>query len=463
MKKPWGGRFSEEINKFLEAFSESISFDKELAFAEIKASRIYAQALRKAGLLTEEELYQILQGLSEIEEEIKQGTFPFRIELEDIHMHVEKALAEKIGDVAYKLHTGRSRNEQVVADERIYIAERLEELKALLVDFILVILDKAEEYFEVVMPGFTHLQHAQPVLFSHWVTTYAEMMRLHLQRCLDFEKRLKQCPLGSSAFAGCGFPLDREFMAKALSFYEPTRHSVYAVSSRDFISELLFILSLIMVDLSRLSEEVILWTSEEFCFASLPDRLTTGSSIMPQKKNPDPAELIRGKSAIVIGNLFQMLTLQKGLPLSYNRDLQEDKPPLFQALNYTLNSLRMATLLVKGLKLNAEKISEHLKHGYLLATELADYLVLKGVPFRKAHHVVGEIVRYAEGRKKELAELSLDEYKKFHQAFEEDVYEWLTVEHALSRRNILGGTGKRVVKEYIERLRSELKTMVGRD
>ena len=463
MKKPWGGRFSEEIDKFLEAFSESISFDKELSFAEIKASRIYAQALRKAGLLTEEELAQILQGLSEIEEEIKQGTFTFRVELEDIHMHVEKALAEKIGDIAYKLHTGRSRNEQVVTDERIYIAERLEELKALLADFILVILDKAEEYFEVVMPGFTHLKHAQPVLFSHWVTTYAEMMRLHLQRCLDFEKRLKQCPLGSSAFAGCGFPLDREFMAKALSFYEPTRHSVYAVSSRDFISELLFILSLIMVDLSRLSEEVILWTSEEFCFASLPDRLTTGSSIMPQKKNPDPAELIRGKSATVIGNLFQMLTLQKGLPLSYNRDLQEDKPPLFQALNYTLNSLRMATLLVKGLKLNAEKISEHLKHGYLLATELADYLVLKGVPFRKAHHVVGEIVRYAEGRKKELSELSLDEYKKFHQAFEEDVYEWLTVEHALSRRNILGGTGKRAVKEYIERLRSELKTMVCRD
>jgi len=460
MEKPWGGRFSEGIDKFLEAFSESISIDKELAFAEIKASKVYAQALNKAGLLTDEELSQVLQGLLEIEEEIKQGTFPFKIELEDIHMHIEKALAEKIGDVAYKLHTGRSRNEQVVADERIYLTERLEELKALLVEFILAILDKAEEYFEVVMPGFTHLQHAQPVLFSHWVTTYAEMMRLHLQRCLDFEKRLKQCPLGSSAFAGCGFPLDREFMAKALGFYEPTRHSVYAVSSRDFLSEMLFILSLIMVDLSRLSEEIILWTSEEFCFVSLPDRLTTGSSIMPQKKNPDPAELIRGKCSIVIGNLFQMLTLQKGLPLSYNRDLQEDKPPLFQALNYTLNSLRMATLLVKGLKLNVKRLSEHLKRGYLLATELADYLVSKGIPFRRAHHTVGEIVKYAEERKKDLSELSLEEYRKFHQAFGEDVYEWLTVEHALSRRNILGGTGKRAVREYIERLRLELKSMI---
>ncbi len=461
MKKAWSGRFREEQDKFLEVFSESISFDKELAFAEIKASRVYAQALNRAGILTDEELSQILRGLSEIEEEIKRGTFSFRVELEDVHMHIEKSLAEKIGDTAYKLHTGRSRNEQIATDERIYLAEKLEELKSLLVEFIFAILDKAEEYFDVVMPGFTHLQHAQPVLFSHWLTTYAEMMRLHLQRCIDFEKRLKQCPLGSSAFAGCGFPLDREFMAKALGFYEPTRHSIYAVSSRDFLSELLFIMSLIMVDLSRFAEEVVIWTSEEFRFASLPDRLTTGSSIMPQKKNPDPAELIRGKSAIVIGNLLQMLTLQKGLPLSYNRDLQEDKPPLFQALNYTLNSLRMAILLVRGLKLNIERLSELLKRGYLLATELADYLVLKGVPFRKAHHTVGELVRYAEEQKKELAELTLEEYRRFHHAFEEDVYEWLTIEHAISRRNILGGTGKEAVKDYIEKLRKELATLRG--
>ncbi len=459
MGKVWGGRFTEETEKFLEEFSESISFDQELALAEIKASQAYAQALHKIGILNDEELAKILQGLEEVKKDLQEGRLVFCKELEDIHTHVETALVSKIGEIAYKLHTGRSRNEQVVTDEKLYLMEKVTELKEEVKRLIFVILNKAEEYFDLIMPGFTHLQHAQPVLFSHWITAYAEAMYHHLERLEDYLKRLKQCPLGSSAFAGCGFPLDRYFLSTILGFDSPTRHSVYSVSFRDFIAEVIFILSLIMVDLSRLAEEIILWTSQEFNFAELPDRLTTGSSIMPQKKNPDPAELIRGKSSVVLGNLLQILTLQKGLPLSYNRDLQEDKPPLFQALTYTLNSLRMASLLVSGLKLKKENITKKLNSGYLLATELADYLVMKGIPFRRAHHLVGEIVKYGERQNKGLSELSLTEFKKFVPEIEEDVYLWLSYEHAIKRRNIPGGTGKEAVRCYIKNLKEKIEKL----
>ncbi len=449
-KKPWGGRFQEKPDKFFEDFTESISFDYVLAFAEIKASLVYAKALFKAGILTSEELSLLEKALLEIEEEIREGKFIFKKEYEDIHMNLEKALFEKVGEVAYKLHTGRSRNEQVVTDLRLYLLEEERILKGFLLEFMKAIIFKAEEYQDVVMPGFTHLQHAQPVLFSHWITTYAEAMRFHYERLLDWEKRAKLSPLGSSAFAGCGFPLDRTFMAKELGFIAPHPHSVLAVSSRDFVMEILFILTLIMLDLSRLCEELVLWMSPEFSFIDLPDSLCSGSSIMPQKKNPDAAELIRGKASSVLGNLFQLMSLFKNLPLSYNRDMQEDKPPIFQALKTTMASLKMATLLVQGIILKKERLETLLKEGYLLATELADYLVTKGLPFRSAHHLTGKIVLYAEKSGKKLEELTLEEFQSFSPLISEDVYEWLTIEHALKRREISGGTGKKTVKKYLE-------------
>lgn len=458
-KKPWSGRFQEDIDKFFEDFSESISFDHKLAPYEIKASLIYAEALKEAGILTDKEFNLIKKGLKEIEKEIKTGKFIFSKEYEDVHMNIEKALYEKIGETAYKLHTGRSRNEQVVTDLRLYLIDECKDLKENLKSLMKAILSKAEEYYEVIIPGFTHLQHAQPVLFSHWIMAYYEMMRFHLDRINDYEKRLKICPLGSSAFAGCGFKIDRMKIAKNLGFKELTRNSVFAVSSRDFVIELAFILSLIMLDLSRLSEELIIWMSQEFGFIDLPDRFCTGSSIMPQKKNPDSAELIRGKSASVVGNLFQLMLLIKGLPLSYNRDLQEDKLPIFQALENTQKSIKMMSLLIKELKLNKEKIEIHLKEGYLLATELADYLVTKGIPFRKAHHIAGEIVLYAEKNGKALEKLKLEELKKFSKVIEKDIYEWLTIKNFFKRREIFGGTGYLNVKEQIEKAKKEIENI----
>ncbi|QER41556.1 argininosuccinate lyase [Thermodesulfobacterium sp. TA1] len=454
--KPWGGRFQEEVDKFFEEFSESVSFDHELAQYEIKASLAYAEALKEAGVVSEGEFLAIQKGLLEIEEELKSGKFVFRKEYEDVHMNIEKALFEKIGEVAYKLHTGRSRNEQVVTDFRLYLVDRVKELKVELKGLMETIVAKAEEYYGIVMPGFTHLQHAQPVLFSHWIMAYYEMMRLHFQRLEDYEKRLKICPLGSSAFAGCAFRIDRKKLSQRLGFLEPTRNSVFAVSSRDFALELLFILSLIMVDLSRWCEEIILWMSPEFSFIDLPDRFCTGSSLMPQKKNPDGAELIRGKASSVEAAFTQVWGLMKGLPLSYNRDMQEDKPPVFRAVKTTWQCLRLMSLMVAGLVLKKENIEKHLPQGYLLATELADYLVYKGIPFRKAHHITGQIVYYAEKEGKNLENLTLHEFKQFSDKIEEDVYEWLTIENAIKRREIWGGTGFNVVKQVIEAAKKEL-------
>lgn len=454
--KPWGGRFQEELDKFFEEFSESISFDHELALYEIKASLAYAEALKEAGVLLEEECLAIKKGLLEIEEEIKAGLFLFRKEYEDVHMNIEKALFEKIGEVAYKLHTGRSRNEQVVTDFRLYLADRVKEIKRELKSLMQATVDKAEEYYGVIIPGFTHLQHAQPVLFSHWIMAYYEMMKYHFQRLEDYEKRLKICPLGSSAFAGCAFGIDRKKLAEKLGFIEPTQNSVFAVSSRDFALELLFVLSLIMLDLSRWCEELIIWMSPEFSFIDLPDRFCTGSSLMPQKKNPDGAELIRGKASSVNAAFNQLWGLMKGLPLSYNRDMQEDKPPVFKAVKTTWQCLRLMSLMVSGLILKKENIEKHLSQGYLLATELADYLVSKGIPFRKAHHITGQIVYYAEKEKKSLENLTLSEFKAFCDRIEADVYNWLTIENAIKRREILGGTGFNVVKQAIELAKKEL-------
>lgn len=455
--KLWGGRFEEETDTFFEDFSESVSFDYRLAPYEIKASLIYAEALKEAGILSLEEYEKIYHGLKEIEKEILEGVFKFNKGLEDVHMNIEKALFEKIGETAYKLHTGRSRNEQVVTDLRLYLIVETLKVKKLLLELMESLILKAEENLEVVIPGFTHLQHAQPVLYSHWLMAYYEMFALHFQRLLDYEKRLKICPLGSSAFAGCGFPINREKISQKLGFLKPSKNSVFAVSSRDFVLELVFILSLIMLDISRFSEEIVIWMSQEFNFIELPDRFCTGSSIMPQKKNPDSAELLRGKGAVVIGNLIQLFCLIKNLPLSYNRDLQEDKPPIFQALETVQLSLKMLTLLIRGIKLNQERLKEVLEEGYLLATELADYLVVKGIPFRMAHYLCGQIVLYAEKHKKKLSELTLEEFKSFSSLIDKDIYQWLTIEHALKRREILGGTGPESVKKEINQAKEEVE------
>jgi len=460
-EKSWGGRFEEETSAFFEDFTESISFDHVLAPFDLRLNLAYAEALKEIGILTEEEFDIVKKGISELFEEYEKGKLRFKKEYEDVHMNIEKALYEKIGEVAYKLHTGRSRNDQVVTDLRLYLMEKREEIKKGLLGFMEAVVSKAEEFFGVVMPGFTHLQHAQPVLFSHWLMAYYEMMRLHLERLEDLKKRLSLCPLGSAAFAGSGFPINRKKLAQTLGFSEITLNSVYAVSSRDFVLEFAFVLSLIMLDLSRLAEEMVLWMSEEFAFIDLPDKFCSGSSIMPQKKNPDAAELTRGKASVVIGNLLQLITLIKNLPLSYNRDLQEDKPPIFSAVNQTSACLKMMTLLIKGLKINRERLEELLKKGYLLATEVADYLVLKGVPFRKAHHITGKLVLYAEKQGKPLEELSLEEFRKFSELFEKDIYRWLTVEHALKRRKVIGGTAPSQVKKAISKAKKELENWKG--
>ncbi|RLG13040.1 argininosuccinate lyase [Candidatus Pacearchaeota archaeon] len=454
--KAWEGRFEEVTDKFFEDFTESISFDYRLAIYEIKASLAYAEALKEIKVLSSEEYENIIKGLKEIENEIHNGTFSLKKEYEDVHMNIEKALYHKIGEIAYKLHTGRSRNEQVVTDLRLFLIDYVKKLEEEILNLMDSIVNKAKEYQDVIIPGFTHLQHAQPVLFSHWIMAYYEMLRLHFERLQDYKKRLKLCPLGSSAFAGCGFPLNRKKIALILGFDAPTRNSVFAVSSRDFVLELAFILSCIMIDLSRLAEEIVIWMSQEFKYIDLPDRFCSGSSIMPQKKNPDAAELIRGKTASVIGNLNQLMLLLKNLPLSYNRDMQEDKPPIFQALETTKNSLIMMRLLVNGLKLNIEKIKNTLENDFLLATELADYLVIKGIPFRKAHYITGQIVLYAEKNNKKLSQLTLEEFKKFSNVIEKDVYKWLTIKNAIKRREIFGGTGFKNVKKEILKAEKEI-------
>ncbi len=457
--KAWEGRFKEKMDEFFENFSESVSFDHILALYDIKLNKVYSEALNKLGIISDDELQEIYKALKGIEKEIKTGKFRFSKSLEDVHINIEHALYKKIGETAYKIHTGRSRNDQVVTDLKLYLIEKAKFLKKEIKFFISALLEKAEEYFDVVIPGFTHLQHAQPVLFSHWILAYGEMMLYHLERTKDLEKRLKRCPLGSAAFAGSGFPLDRDFLAKKLGFKEPTLNSVYSVSSRDFLLEFLFIISLIMLDLSRLCEELILWMTQEFGYIELPEKFCSGSSIMPQKKNPDSAELIRGKTASVISTLFQLFTLIKNLPLSYNRDLQEDKAFSFKAIDTAFNSLKLAAFLIKGLRLKPENIEKHLEDEFLLATEIADYLVFKGVPFRKAHFITGQIVSKAEREGKKLSELSLEEFKTFSPLFEKDIYEWLTIEHAIKRRKVKGGTAPERVKEEIALLKQKLKKL----
>lgn len=457
MKKPWGGRFKKKTAKILEEFSQSISFDRRLWQEDIEGSRVHAQMLRKQGIIDENELKQILQGLEEIEREIKEGKFQFKEELEDVHMNIERALIEKIGSAGAKLHTARSRNDQVATDLRLYLRKQIHTLICQLKELEKTLIFLAEKHIDTIMPGYTHLQKAQPVLLSHHLLAYAWMFERDRQRFKEALKRINQCPLGACALSGSSLPIDRHFTAKELGFDDVIPNSMDAVSDRDFVCDVLYCSAMLMMHLSRLAEEIILWATDEFKFIEISDRFSTGSSMMPQKKNPDASELIRGKTGRVYGHLIGFLTTLKGLPLTYNRDMQEDKEPVFDTIDTVSMSLKVITEMLLEIKFNTERMKDSCKTGYLTATDLAEYLVKKGIPFRNAHEIVGKIVLYCIEKRKNLSELSIDEFKKFSDKIERDVYEILTPEGSIEAKCSYGSTSKESVKEQIKLLRKILK------
>jgi argininosuccinate lyase len=454
--KPWGGRFEGPTEKAVEEFTSSLHFDRRLYRQDIRGSMAHARMLAKQGILSAAEAEAIIQGLAEIQGEIDAGEFAIDPALEDIHMAVEARLTAKIGEVGRKLHTARSRNDQVALDVRLYLSEEVEVLIEGLTELRRVGARLARRYFGVILPGYTHLQRAQPVLFAHHLLAYDEMWRRDQMRLTESLARIKVSPLGAAALAGTTFPIDPQYTAFHLGFPEVFRNSMDAVSDRDFSLEFLSNAAIIMVHLSRLSEELIIWASAEFGFVALPDSYATGSSIMPQKKNPDVAELIRGKCGRVAGHLMSLLMTVKGLPLAYNRDLQEDKEPLFDALDTVKASVSLMAGMLGALTLREDRIAQALRGGYLSATDLADYLVQQGVPFRTAHEQVGRLVRYAEFQGKELLELSLEEIQRFASQAGPDVFEWLAIDNVVARRASPGGTAPERVAEALARVEQEL-------
>lgn len=457
MKKPWGGRFKEVTAKTLEEFSQSISFDQRLWQEDIEGSIAHARMLHKQGIINDKELKQILTGLSEIEREIKAGKFHFKAELEDVHMNIEKALIEKIGSAGAKLHTARSRNDQVATDLRLYLRKKIQEIIDQLIELEKTLLSIAEKHIDTIMPGYTHLQKAQPVLLAHHLLAYAWSFERDRQRLKETLKRINQSPLGAGAIAGTSLPIDRDFTSKELGFEMPIPNSMDAVSDRDFVCDVLYSGAMIMMHLSRLAEEIILWATEEFRFIELPDRFSTGSSMMPQKKNPDPAELIRGKTGRVYGNLISLLTTLKGLPLTYNRDMQEDKEPVFDTVDTVNMSLKVTTEMLPEIKFNEERMKEACQSGYITATDLAEYLVKKGIPFRQAHETTGKIVLYCIEKGKALTELSLEEFRRFSDKIESNIYRILNPEGSIEAKASYGSTAKKSIKEQIKFLRKILR------
>ncbi|MFW6112869.1 MAG: argininosuccinate lyase [Thermodesulfobacteriota bacterium] len=454
--KLWGGRFEGVTEKAVEEFTSSLHFDRRLYRHDIQGSMAHARMLARQGILSGEEAEAIILGLAEIQGEIEGDNFYFDPALEDIHMAIEARLITKIGETGRKLHTARSRNDQVALDMRLYLAEEVEVLLQDLAELRRAGARLARRYARVILPGYTHLQRAQPVLFAHHLLAYDDMWRRDQMRLKESLARIRVSPLGAAALAGTTFPIDPEYTAGLLEFPEVFRNSLDAVSDRDFLLEFLSHAALIMVHLSRLSEELILWASAEFGFVALPDSYATGSSIMPQKKNPDVAELIRGKSGRVAGHLMSLLMTVKGLPLAYNRDLQEDKEPLFDALDTVRASVRLMAGMLGSLTLREERIAQALKGGYLSATDLADYLVQQGLPFRTAHEQVGRLVRYAEFQSKELWELSLEEIQRFASQAGPEVFDWLAIENVVARRASHGGTAPVRVDAALARVEQEL-------
>jgi argininosuccinate lyase len=455
-QKPWGGRFEGDTDKSVEEFTNSLGFDRRLYRQDIAGSIAHARMLAKQGIITPAEGDQIVAGLTEIRREIEAGEFEFDPALEDIHMAIESRLTGRLGEVGKKLHTARSRNDQVALDLRLYLAEEVEGLINDLAGLRLAGVRLGHRHPGAIMPGYTHLQRAQPILFAHHLLAYDEMWRRDLQRLHESLPRLKVSPLGAAALAGTTFPIDPEAVAAEVGFPRTFRNSLDAVSDRDFVLEFMAHASIIMVHLSRLAEELILWSASEFGFVTLPDAYATGSSIMPQKKNPDVPELIRGKTGRVAGHLLGLLMTLKGLPLAYNRDLQEDKEALFDTVDTVRAAVQLMAGLLMSLEVRPERMAAALRGGFLTATDLADYLVTKGAPFRSAHEQVGNTVRFAESRGKELWELNLAEIRQFAPLADNDVFDWLQIENSVNRRQSPGGTSPERVREALERAEAEI-------
>lgn len=454
-EKMWQGRFEQPTDTLVEEYTGSIHFDRRLYRYDIQGSIAHCRMLAECGIIPHEEASQIVQGLGEILREIERGELSLDATQEDIHMAVEQRLMQKIGDVGGKLHTARSRNDQIALDTRLYMRDVLLECRRLLLEAVSLLSHLAEEHLHVIMPGYTHMQHAQPVLLAHHLMAYAEMFLRDEERMAQCYERTNVLPLGSAALAGTTFPIDMEITARALGFPKITRNSMDAVSDRDYLVEFCAASAILMMHVSRLAEELVLWATTEFGFVEIGDAFCTGSSIMPQKKNPDVPELMRGKTARVYGNLMTLLTLVKGLPLTYNRDLQEDKEPVFDTADTVRQTLTVLNKMLPEIRFREDRMRAGAAQGYALATEVADYLVRKGVPFRKAHHTVGQLVHYCEKLGKELTDFTVDELKKFHKALDADLFPALTLETAVERRTSKGGTSPQRVREAIAAVRAE--------
>ncbi|XP_060199060.1 argininosuccinate lyase, chloroplastic [Lycium barbarum] len=448
--KLWGGRFEESVTDAVEKFTESISFDKGLYKQDIMGSKAHATMLAKQGLMTDNDRDTIIKGLEEIEGQIEAGQFVWRPDREDVHMNIEAALTDLVGEPAKKLHTARSRNDQVATDFRLWCRDAIDTIISRIKNLQIAMVKLALQNEGLIVPGYTHLQRAQPVLLQHLLLTYVEQLERDAGRLLDCRARLNVCPLGACALAGTGLPIDRFMTSDALGFTAPMRNSIDAVSDRDFVLELLSANSITAVHLSRLGEEWVLWASEEFGFLTPSDSVSTGSSIMPQKKNPDPMELVRGKSGRVIGDLVSLLVLCKGLPQAYNRDLQEDKEPVFDSVKAIVGMLEVSAEFAQNVSFNRERIQKSLPAGHLDATTLADYLVKKGIPFRTSHDIVGRSVALCVARKCELQHLRLDELNSLHPIFDKDVYEFLGVENSIKKFSSYGSTGSECVAGQLD-------------
>ncbi|HIU10979.1 MAG TPA: argininosuccinate lyase [Candidatus Avidehalobacter gallistercoris] len=448
--KLWGGRFAKSTDKLVEDFHSSISFDQILYKYDIEGSIAHATMLGRQGIISADEAAQLVQALQEILADIEAGHVEFEVGAEDIHMNIEKILTERVGDVGKKLHTARSRNDQVALDIRLYLMAEIEAVQQLLLKMERVLLDLAARHKASVMAGYTHLQKAQPITFGHHMLAYFQMFRRDYERLTDCKKRTNLLPLGSCALATTTFPIDRRFVANELGFDGICENSLDGVSDRDFIVEFINAAALIMVHLSRLSEEIVLWSSNEFGYITLDDGYSTGSSIMPQKKNPDVAELVRGKSGRVFGHLLGTLTMLKGLPLAYNKDMQEDKEALFDTVDTVKKSLLVFAPMLDTMRVNKTKIHDRAKGGFINATDAADYLAARKVPFREAHSIIGQLVKYAEDKGVGLEDLTLPEFQQFSAVFSEDVYDYIKIEKCVAARNIPGGPALPAVEAAIE-------------
>lgn len=456
-KKLWGGRFQKSAEEWVDEFGASISFDQELVFEDIEGSIAHVTMLGETGILTEEEMNQIKSGLDALKKKAEAGEIEFSVSLEDIHLNLEKALIDSIGPVGGKLHTGRSRNDQVATDMHLYLKKQVKDIIGLISQFQSVLVEKADKHKETIAPGYTHLQRAQPISFGHHLMTYFWMLQRDKERYTEALKRIDMSPLGAGALAGTTFPIDRQLSAELLGFSAVYQNSMDAVSDRDFILEFLSTSSILMMHMSRFAEEIILWSSQEFRFVEMDDTFSTGSSIMPQKKNPDMAELIRGKTGRVYGNLFSLLTILKGLPLAYNKDMQEDKEGMFDTVHTVLGSLKIFAGMVDTMTVHEDRMKDAVQNDFSNATELADYLAAKGIPFREAHEITGKLVFTCIQKGCFLLDLSMEELKEASNVIEEDIYGVLSPYEAVKRRKSLGGTGFDQVENQIQAAKELLK------